>query len=73
MMEKLGGSIREVSEATGESTWKVKDKLRRGVYRASKSGRRTIVEWQSVTEAWAGLPIAKFAPPRPRRVSSTAI
>jgi hypothetical protein len=65
--EKLGASIREIAELTGESTWAVKDKLRKGTYRGRKSGRRTIVEFQSVREAWENLPIAKFAPPRPRK------
>lgn len=63
-MEKLAASIAEVAQNTGESDWTVKDKLRRGVYLAKKSGRRTLVDWASVTAHWRDLPDAKFAPPR---------
>jgi hypothetical protein len=65
--DDLGWSIQQTSEKTSESVWKVKDRLRRGEYRARKAGRRTIVEPASVREVWAKLPIAKFAPPRSRR------
>jgi hypothetical protein len=68
-IEKLAGSIKEIADATGESTWTVKDKLRRGVYRGRKSGRRTLVELASVKEAWQNLPVATFAPPRRSRSS----
>jgi hypothetical protein len=70
-IEKLAGSIKEIADATGESTWTVKDKLRRGVYRGRKSGRRTLVEFASVKEAWLSLPIAVFSPPRRRNSRST--
>jgi hypothetical protein len=64
-VEPLGISIADVSAMTGESVWTVKMKLRSGVYRAKKSGRRTIIIYQSVKEAWASLPEATFlAPPR---------
>jgi hypothetical protein len=66
-IEKLAASIQEIADTTGQSVWTVKDKLRRGVYRGRKSGRRTLVEFASVKEAWLNLPVAKFAPPRPRR------
>jgi hypothetical protein len=71
-IEKLAGSIKEIADATGESTWTVKDKLRRGVYRGRKSGRRTLVEFASVKEAWLDLPEARFAPPRRRRAARPA-
>ena len=63
-LEKLGATIVEVAEATGESAWTVKNKLRTGVYQGKKSGRRTIVVIDSVRRAWENLPPAKFAPPR---------
>jgi hypothetical protein len=69
-VEKLGGSINEVADLTGESPWKVKEKLRNGTYKARKSGRRTIVELSSVHEAWKKLPVAKYAPPRTRKSSA---
>jgi hypothetical protein len=42
-------------------------KLRRGVYRAKKSGRRTLIYFASVKEHAETLPDAKFAPPRTRK------
>lgn len=57
-------SIADVARLTGESNWTVKDKLRRGVYAAFKSGRRTLVSYASVKEHAASLPPAKFAPRR---------
>jgi hypothetical protein len=65
-LEPFGLSIDDVSAMTGESVWTVKMKLRSGVYRAKKSGRRTIIIYQSVKEAWASLPEAKFLAPRRR-------
>jgi hypothetical protein len=56
-------SIKEVAEMTGESTWTVKDLLRRGIYKARKAGRRTLVEFESVKQRADSLPIAQFAPP----------
>jgi hypothetical protein len=70
--EALGWSIRKTSENTSESIWKVKDRLRRGEYRALKAGRRTIVDPASVREKFATLPAATFAPPRPRKTSTEA-
>jgi hypothetical protein len=49
-----------------ESVWTTKDKLRRGIYRAKKSGRRTLIEFASVKAAAEALPTATFAPPRRR-------
>lgn len=67
-LEPLFLSIRDTSKITGESEWTVKQKLRAGRYRARKSGRRTLVEYDSVKEASAALPVASFAAPRsPRR------
>jgi hypothetical protein len=60
--EQLGASVKEVASLTGESEWTVKNKLRRGIYRGRKSGRRTIVEFKSVREAWDKLPEAKYSP-----------
>jgi hypothetical protein len=60
-------SIEATAAYMAESIWTTKDKLRRGVYRAKKSGRRTLVEFESVKAAAAALPDAKFAPPRTRK------
>jgi hypothetical protein len=69
--EPLGISIKETANRTGESTWKVKEKLRNGTYKAKKSGRRTVVIYQSVKSAWENLPDARFSPPKPRRRAAT--
>jgi len=66
-IEPLGLSIKKTAEVTGESEWAVKNKLRHGIYRGRKSGRRTIVIYESVKTAWESLPAAKFAAPRERR------
>lgn len=65
-IEPLGISISKTAEITSESTWKVKQRLRAGEYRAKKAGRRTIVDYGSVKDVWANLPDAKFLPPRRR-------
>jgi hypothetical protein len=61
-LKPFGLSIKKVAEITGESPWQVKEKLRRGIYRAKKSGRRTVVTFESVEAAWNALPDAKFKP-----------
>jgi hypothetical protein len=60
LSQKLFWSIKETAEISGESTWKVKNLLRLGTYRARKSGRRTLVEVASVMERAESLPIATF-------------
>jgi hypothetical protein len=57
-------SIIDAAAYTGESTWKVKQLLREGVYEAVKSGRRTLVKFPGVKARVATLRPAKFAPPR---------
>lgn len=66
VVEPLGLSINRTAEITGESTWTVKQKLRAGIYKAKKSGRRTLVTFASIRAAWERLPDATFAPRRPR-------
>jgi hypothetical protein len=61
-IEPLGISIQATVEITGESLSQVKEKLRRGIYLARKSGRRTIVDFQSVKAHWQALPAAKYRP-----------
>jgi hypothetical protein len=57
-------SIKDAAAYTGESDWRVKQLLREGVYKAVKSGRRTLVEFAGVKDRVATLRPAKFAPPR---------
>ena len=66
-IEPFGLSIAKVAEITGESPWQVKQKLRNGTYKAKKSGRRTIVIYQTVKAAWENLPDATFKAPTPRK------
>ena len=62
-LKPLGLSIKETASITGESQWQVKQKLRSGIYRAKKSGRRTIVIYATVEAAWDKLPQATFKKP----------
>jgi hypothetical protein len=57
-------SIENAARYTSESTWTIEDLLRRGVLKAKKSGRRTLVEVASIKERAESLPIATFKPPR---------
>jgi hypothetical protein len=52
----LGLSIKETAAITSESEWQVKERLRRGEYRAKKSGRRTIIVYESIEDHWNSLP-----------------
>lgn len=62
----IAWSIKQAAEATGESQWTVKQRLRAGVYKAKKSGRRTLVMPDSVRAYVASLPDAIFkAPTKP--------
>lgn len=61
--QKLFWTIKETAEVQRESVWTTKMKLRAGLYRAVKDGRRTKVLPESVLEYNAGLPVATFAPP----------
>ncbi|MGO9672712.1 MAG: hypothetical protein ACLPSF_00815 [Methylocella sp.] len=69
-LDPLYVSVEEAARRTGESEWTVRDKLRRRVYRAKKSGRRTLIIFASVKEHLASLPDAQFARPRERRAST---
>jgi hypothetical protein len=64
--DPFGLSIADTAAMTAESVWTVKEKLRTGEYTAKKSGRRTIVVFQSVKDHWARLPDATFNPSKPR-------
>ena len=57
----FGLGIADTAKVTGESQWTVKDRLRKGKYRARKAGKRTLVEFSSIREHWESLPRAKFA------------
>jgi len=56
-------SIGETAKMTSLSEWSVKQKLRAGIYRAKKDGRRTLIFVASVLDDARNLPDAVFAPP----------
>jgi hypothetical protein len=56
IVEPIGLSVEQTAEVTGESTWRVYEKIKNGTYRAKKSGARTLVDAQSVKEAYNALP-----------------
>ena len=62
-------SIHDAADYTGESEWTVKQRLRDGVYKAKKSGRRTLIIFDTIKNYVATLPDAKFAPPAARKVA----
>jgi hypothetical protein len=60
-------SVKFVAAYMAESVWTTKNKLRLGIYRVKKSGRRTLIGFDSVKRHAASLPDASFAAPRPPR------
>jgi hypothetical protein len=54
-------TIKTAAHYTGESEWTVRQRIRKDIYRARKSGKRTLVEFPSVKEYVYGLPAAKLA------------
>jgi hypothetical protein len=55
-------SMNDAARYTGESLWTVKERLRSGIYKAKKAGRRTLVVFASVKEYADKLPDAEFGP-----------
>jgi hypothetical protein len=70
-LEPIFLSISETSRITSDSTWRVKELLRLGIYEARKSGRRTLVSFESIRKRCNALPVAVFAPPRGSLKSGT--
>ncbi len=62
-------SIKDAAAYFAESEWQIKAALRRGDLTAQKSGRRTLINFESAKRRAASLPVAKFAPPRLRRTA----
>jgi excisionase family DNA binding protein len=60
-------SVAEAARYVGISEWSVKALLREGIYKARKSGRRTLIEFTSVKQYATSLPAATFAAPRRRK------
>ena len=70
--DALAWSIDTVALKTSECRYTVKTKARLGIYRAWKSGRRTLIDPQSVKDHIASLPVATFLPMPTRRASKRA-
>jgi hypothetical protein len=49
-------SIKDAAALTAESEWTVKQNLAAGIYEACKSGRRTLIVYESVKRHVASLP-----------------
>ena len=59
-------SIKDSARERAVSDWTIKDELRRGLLRARKDGRRTLIEYASHIERAESLPKAEFAPSKSR-------
>jgi len=66
-LEPIFLSIKRVSEIMGEGEWRTKELLALGAYEAKKSGRRTLITFESVKRRAASLPAATFAKRKPRK------
>ena len=65
-IEPLALTIEQTQQATGESRTQVYARIGTGEYQAVKSGRRTLIIFESIKRRIAALPPAKIKPPRPR-------
>jgi hypothetical protein len=63
-LEPIFLSISETARITSDSPWRVKELLREGVYKAKKSGRRTLITFASIRTRCDALPAAISAPAR---------
>ncbi len=48
VIEPVFVSIADAAIYTGESEWRFKERLRSGIYNAKKSGRRTLVIFETI-------------------------
>jgi hypothetical protein len=60
-------SVKFTMAYTSESLFTVKNNLRLGIYEAVKSGRRTLIRFDSIKRHMASLPAATYAPPKRRK------
>jgi excisionase family DNA binding protein len=64
LLEPLACTINEASRISGEPRTKIYSWLKTGKLKSKKSGRRTLILYESLKQAIADLPDAKFTPPR---------
>jgi hypothetical protein len=65
-LEPLAVTIEQTEKLTSESRSQVYNRIGRGEYTAIKSGRRTLVLFESIKRRIASLPRANIKPPPPR-------
>jgi len=66
-LEPLTVTIPQTEHLTGESRSQIYNRIGNGEYIALKSGRRTLVVYDSIKRRIAQLPQAKIKAPKPRR------
>ena len=65
-LEPITVSIEQTEKLTGESRSQIYNRLGRGEYTGVKSGRRTLIVYESIKAHIASLPPAVIKPPKPR-------
>jgi hypothetical protein len=66
-LEPLTVTVEQTEHLTGESRSQIYNLIGCGAYQAVKSGRRTLILYDSIKRRQAALPRAKIKPPKPRR------
>lgn len=66
-LEPLTVTVEQTKRLTGELRSQIYNLIGCGAYQAVKSGRRTLVLYDSIKHRQAALPRAKIKPPKPRR------
>ena len=65
--EPLLVTVAKAIQLTGESRSQIYVRIGRGEYDAVKSGRRTLITYESIKRRIAALPAAKIKAPKPGR------
>jgi hypothetical protein len=60
-------TVEQAEHLTGESRSQIYNRIGRGEYQALKSGRRTLITYDSIKRRIAALPKAAIRPPKPRK------
>jgi excisionase family DNA binding protein len=71
-MQKITGTMRQASEASGLSIRKLYDLIARGKLKSVKVGRRRLINWRSLEEHLLGKPIADRPNESPAKREATA-
>jgi hypothetical protein len=65
-VEPITVTIEQTEKLTGESRSQIYNRLGRAEYTGVKSGRRTLIVYESIKRHIASLPPARIKPPKPR-------